>query len=152
MNKYTEFKSICKEIDHYPVESELIYKYSFTRDDVKLFNVEKLKDNDYVKLSLLSQEGDPLLYWKDERISLTFSDSQDLIRNSVMNQFSDYRNSEIINGFIFSEIESSLSIEGVSSTRTQIERLYKTEYEDLTDRNDIIIKNMLLGYEFVTCQ
>ena len=69
-----------------------------------------------------------------------------------MNQFSDYRNSEIINGFIFSEIESSLSIEGVSSTRTQIERLYKTEYEDLTDRNDIIIKNMLLGYEFVTCQ
>lgn len=75
--------------------------------------------------------------------------SQDLIRNSVMNNFSDFRDSEIINGFVFSEIESSLAIEGVRSTRAKIEQLNKQDYENLTEMNDVIVKNMLLGYEFV---
>ena len=66
-----------------------------------------------------------------------------------MNLFSDFRNSEILNGFVFSEIESSLAIEGIRSTRAQIEKLDQANYEDLNQLNDIIVKNMLLGYEFV---
>lgn len=66
-----------------------------------------------------------------------------------MNQFADWRESEMLNGFLFSEIESSLAVEGIRSTRAQIEKLNKVDYDDLTETNDIIIKNMLLGYEFV---
>jgi hypothetical protein len=66
-----------------------------------------------------------------------------------VNKFSDFRDSEILNGFVFSEIESSLSIEGVRSIKAKIEQLNKQDYENLTDKNDIIVKNMLLGYLFV---
>jgi len=55
----------------------------------------------------------------------------------------------MINGFIFSEIESSLSIEGVRSTRAKIEKINQLNYDELDNINDIIVKNMLLGYEFI---
>jgi Fic family protein len=42
-----------------------------------------------------------------------------------------------------------LAIEGIRSTRVQIEKLDQANYEDLDQLNDIIVKNMLLGYEFV---
>ena len=149
MNTYEKFLNICEELDHYPTESELIYKYNISKNNLK--DIQKLKQNkkDFIQLNLHSQSGDPILYWYDDKILLNFSGSQDLIRNSTMNQFSDFKDSEIINGFIFSEIESSLAIEGVRSTRARIEKLNKTKYEDLSELNDVIVKNMLLGYEFV---
>ena len=102
-----------------------------------------------MKLDLYDQEEKKLFYWNSKKIIRKFADSQDLIRNSVVNQFSDFSEQEMLNGFIFSEIESSLAIEGVRSTRAEIEKLSKVNYEDLEEKNDIIIKNMLLGYEFV---
>lgn len=149
MNIYDEFKKICKELDHYPVESELIYKYGFTHKDMNEINQGKFEDKEYLKLKLNDQLGSQLLYWNNEKNTMNFIDSQDLIRNSVMNQFSDFRDSEILNGFVFSEIESSLAIEGVRSTRAKIKKLNNTKYDDLKETNDIIVKNMLLGYEFV---
>ncbi|MDA3931107.1 MAG: Fic family protein [Tenericutes bacterium] len=149
MTNYQKFKKICNELDHYPVDTELIYKYEFTRKDINEIHQDKLKDIEYLKLKLNVQSGNQLLYWNNDKIVMNFSGSQDLIRNSVMNQFSDFRDSEILNGFVFSEIESSLAIEGVRSTRAKIEKLNKTDYGDLNQFNDIIVKNMLLGYEFV---
>ncbi|MFA7417947.1 MAG: Fic family protein, partial [Acholeplasma sp.] len=149
MSVYEKYKKIRNEIDHYPLDSELIYKYGFTLNDMDKIRQEKLIDIEYIRLKLGVQSGNRLLYWNNKKIVMNFSGSQNLIRNSVMNQFSDFRDSEILNGFIFSEIESSLAIEGIRSTRTKIEILNKTEYDDLTELNDIITKNMLLGYEFV---
>lgn len=149
MSDYEKFKKICNDLDHYPVDSELIYKYGITRKDIYKIRQEKQIDNEYQKLKLIDQSGNQLLYWNHEKIIKNFSGSQDLIRNSVMSQFSDFRDSEMLNGFVFSEIESSLAIEGVRSTRAKIERLNKIEYDDLIELNDIIVKNMLLSYEFV---
>lgn len=149
MNDYQKFKNICNELDHYPVESELIYKYGFTRKNLSEIRQGKLYDDEYQKLKLRDHLGNRLLYWNNEKTVMDFSGSQNLIRNSIMNQFSDFRDSEILNGFVFSEIESSLAIEGVRSTRAKIEKLNKTEYNDLIELNDIIVKNMLLGYEFI---
>lgn len=149
MSVYEKFKQICKKLDHYPTQSELIYKFGLNREDLKEISLEKYKDDEYQKTPLESPSGTHLLYWKNEKIVMHFQGSQDLIRNSEMNQFSDFRNSEILNGFVFSEIESSLAIEGIRSTRAQIEKLDQANYEDLDQLNDIIVKNMLLGYEFV---
>lgn len=149
MSNYQKFKKICNELDHYPVETELIYKYGFTRKDINEICQEKRNDIEYLKLKLNDQPGNQLLYWNNEKIVMNFSCSQDLIRNSIMNKFSDFRDSEILNGFVFSEIESSLAIEGVRSTKAKIEKLNKIDYGDLNQLNDIIVKNMLLGYEFV---
>jgi len=149
MNVYNKFKNLCQELDHYPRESELIYKHGLTHNDMAEVYQGKLIDEEYLKLDLYDQKGEKLFYWNSKKIIRKFADSQDLIRNSVVNQFSDFSDSEMLNGFIFSEIESSLAIEGVRSTRAEIEKLSKVNYEDLEEKNDIIIKNMLLGYEFV---
>jgi len=149
MISYQKFTDICNHINHYPTDSELIYKYGFTQNDIYEFRQRKQNDNAYIKPTLNDQYNHPLLYWNNEKILFNFLGSQDLIRNSVMNKFSDFRDSEILNGFVFSEIESSLAIEGVRSTRAKIEQLNKQDYENLTDKNDIIVKNMLIGYEFV---
>jgi hypothetical protein len=149
MISYQKFKDICHHIKHYPTDSELMYKYGFTQNEIYEIHQRKQHDNAYIKSTLNDQSNNPLLYWNNEKILVNFLGSQDLIRNSVMNQFSDFRDSEILNGFVFSEIESSLAIEGVRSTRAKIEQLNKQDYENLTDKNDIIVKNMLLGYEFV---
>lgn len=149
MYTYEKYKEICNDLDHYPTDSELIYKYGWTRKDILEARQEKRNDIEYIKLILKDQFGNQLLYWNNEKNVMNFSGSQDLIRNSVMNKFSDFRDSEIMNGFVFSEIESSLAIEGVRSTRAKIEQLNKQDYGNLTEMNDIIVKNMLLGYEFV---
>jgi Fic family protein len=149
MTSYQKFKDICHQLNHYPTDSELMYKYGFTQNDIYDVHQRIQDDNAYIKSTLNDQYNHPLLYWNNEKILVNFLGSQDLIRNSVMNTFYDFRDSEILNGFVFSEIESSLAIEGVRSTRAKIEQLNKQDYENLTDKNDIIVKNMLLGYEFV---
>lgn len=105
---YDKFKQIVNENIAYPVESELLYKYGLTRSDIKLINEKKYMDNDYLKLTLKDEFGNPILFWNDLRLKEKFIDSQNLINNSIANQFSDFSNSEILNGFIFSEIESTL--------------------------------------------
>ena len=137
------------DLDHYPTESELIYKYGFSKIEVKEINELKTNNKKFVKLLLTSEKNSPLVYYNAPKFTMGFLGGQDLIRNSSMNNFSDYRNSEIINGFIFSEIESSLAIEGVRSTRAHIEKINDLNYDDLLEVNDIIIKNMLLGYDYV---
>lgn len=149
MSVYESYKNICKKLDHYPTQSELIYKFGLNSQELKKITIEKYMDDEYRKIPLTSPSGNHLLYWNDEKLMMHFQGSQDLIRNSEMNKFSDFRNSEILNGFVFSEIESSLAIEGIRSTRAQIEKLDRTNYDDLNQLNDIIVKNMLLGYEFV---
>ncbi len=149
MNIYEQFKNICKESKKYPTRTDLIYKYGIKRQDI--LNIQKLKfdDKEYVKIPLFSESGNKLIYWNNQDIIMTFSDCQDLIRNSSLNDIADFSNSEMINGFIFSEIESSLSIEGVRSTRAKIEKINQLNYDELDNINDIIVKNMLLGYEFI---
>lgn len=149
MGIYENYKNICYKLDCYPVDSELIYKYGFTREDMNIIRLEKQRDIEYLKLELNDETGNQLLYWNNDKVIANFPGSQDMIRNSIMNQFSDFHDSELINGFVFSEIESSLAIEGVRSTRAKINKLNNVEYDDLIELNDIIIKNMLLGYEFV---
>lgn len=149
MTTFEKYKEIIRESNKYPTISELIYKYGFTKNEIENVNQYKVSDPNYIKLDLFDQVGNPLLYWNDDKIIMNFLGSQELIRNSNMNQFFDYNDSEIYNGFIFSEIKSSLLIEGVRSTRAQIEKLNKLEYDIVIQPNDIIVKNMLMGYEFV---
>lgn len=149
MDKYLQFKQICNNLDYYPTRSELIYKYGFKNEELKLIQEYKINDDNFLKINLKDQFGRNILYWNNDKIMMDFLGSHDLIRNSELLSYFNFDESEIINGFIFSEIESNLSIEGIRSTRAQIEKLNKTNYDEITNINDIIVKNMLLGYEFV---
>jgi len=146
---YVKFKDLCLSVDRYPAFSELMYKYGFTKSDIEANNRLKRTDVDYVKTGLVGEQGEPVLYWNRPDILMRFTGSHNLIKGSTLNEYADFRDSEPLNGFIFSEIESSLSIEGVRSTRARIEQVSRIAYDDLIEENDIIVKNMLLGYDFV---
>lgn len=149
MNDYLKFKTICNELDHFPLDSELIYKYGFKHQDLKEFSKQKFEDAEFCKLKLMDQFGNQLFYWNNEKVITNFSGSQDLIRNSILNQSAELQNKEVLNSFVITEIEANLSIEGVRTTKAIIEKLNRTDYDNLAEPNDISVKNMLLGYEFV---
>lgn len=93
------------------------------------------------------------LYAWDEK-PLFFSHSSDLeesyrfYRKTAQQDFSPSLNEEILRSRIYSEIEGSLSIEEVPTTRRKVAEITsgKREPESI---NDIIVKNMSEGIDFV---
>lgn len=55
---------------------------------------------------------------------------------------------DILLSRLFSEVEGSLSIENVPTTHKRIAEIHKSE--NLTDKNDIIVKNMLNAVRYIT--
>lgn len=86
--------------------------------------------------------GPFLKYYKNEYIRILSADYE----NNQSNLFN--RNiDEIIKSHLFSEIEGTLSIENVPTTHKRIAELYGKE--NLTEQNDIIIKNMFQAIRFI---
>ncbi len=54
---------------------------------------------------------------------------------------------DILKSRLFSEIEGTLNIENIPTTHKRIAEIHKKE--DLTDKNDIIVKNMINAIEFI---
>lgn len=81
----------------------------------------------------------------------------DTMTNYLANYNADFKEKEtpflsrhaeqILTSRIFSEIEGTLNIENVPTTHKRIKEVSKTE--NLTDKNDIIIKNMFKAIEFI---
>ncbi len=77
-----------------------------------------------------------------EYLSLFLSDYQ-LNQNTLFG-----RNAEdMLISRLFSEVEGSLKIENVPTTHKRIVEIHKKE--DLTDQNDIIVKNMISAIEYI---
>lgn len=118
---YERDKSLIHQLDYYPAKTELMYKYGFNRQEIQSINQNKIEDKDYIKLMFYSQQGNSIIYWRELPALMLLMDPQSLIRNLSLNDFSGFKDSEMINSFIFLEIKSGLSIEGVRSTRARIE-------------------------------
>ncbi|MFA5007129.1 MAG: Fic family protein [Candidatus Izemoplasmatales bacterium] len=146
---YTDYKQLCGSLEHYPARAELMYRYGMKKVEIDDVNLAKQSDEDYVKPGLRGEHDERIVYWLRSEPLLKIVGAQELVMNSDLSEYADFRDSEPLNGFIYSEIESSLSIEGVRSTRARIEELHRIDYDILTDQNDIIVKNMLLGFDFV---
>lgn len=61
--------------------------------------------------------------------------------------FFDRNKEDMLLARAFSEIEGTLAIENVSTTRKKIERIRKQT--NLTDKNDVIVKNMLGAIDYI---
>lgn len=55
---------------------------------------------------------------------------------------------DILLSRVFSEVEGTLNVENVNTTHKRIKEIYQKS--EITDRNDIIIKNMLEAMQFIT--
>ncbi len=144
-----KFWNIIDDSDKYPSLALLRYKYLFKESELNEIYDFKISSKDFDKLNLLDEVGEPLLYYLSEKAILNLVGSYDLIMETEYEELNDITNEDYINGFIFSEIENSLAIEGVRSTRKKIEKIKKLNYSDLKDQNEIIVKNMLEAYDFI---
>jgi len=150
MKTYKDFKKIISN-DVYPSKNELVYRHGFTHDEVKTFPVFKVKDPDYTRLPMMDEEGLPLYYWMNKAILNRFIAAHEQLDTLLLTS-GDAMLAEFKQGFLLSEIESTLSLEGVRSTRQQIIRLQKNKDKDIVDKNDRIVKNMLNAYEYIQDQ
>ena len=72
MNLFDNFLNICSELERYPTESKLIYKYGFSKVEVEEINQLKIKHKDFVKLPLVSEGNIPLIYYNTPKITNAF--------------------------------------------------------------------------------
>ncbi len=149
MTNYKDFSNLIKSVDKYPTPTDLIYRYKFTHQDLEVIYKEKYNDNRYTKLTLENEDNTKLIFLNSKYIISKLSDSEDLINNTHLDFLMNLSDEDLINSFIFSEIESSLAIEGVYSTRSQIEKIKTLDYEDLKSNNEVIVKNMLNAYSYI---
>ena len=150
MKTYKNYKKIISN-DVYPSKNDLIYRHGFTHDEVKTFSVFKVKDPDFTQLPMMNEEGLPIYYWINKTILNRFLAAHEQLESLLLIS-GDAMVTEFKQGFLLSEIESSLSLEGVRSTRQQIIRLQKNKDKDIVDKNDRIVKNMLNAYEYIQNQ
>lgn len=127
-NKKLGFMLSKNELNDYLTTKDNLVKEGFeplVKIPLKTFNSQHL----------FFCSGNYLLYNHNEYLSTLIKDYKE------NNAFLTNRNmTQIMHSRIFSEIEGTLNIENVSTTRTRIKQIFQNK--NLTDNNDVIIKNM----------
>lgn len=104
------------------------------------------KDEGFIELDLFAWDSKPLFYFLPKDLVSVLEASNQLVFSLDLDDF-------LLNArkdsTAYSEIEGSLSIEGVPTTRKRMTELLQKGAEP-TCRNDTIIKNMSLGLKFIS--
>ncbi len=106
---------------------------------------EKGDDERFVKLNLLSWNSKPPFYLVPDEL---FSMQSTLLELASSLDLNDFTKEATVHSLLFSEIDGSLSIEDIPTTRKRIIELIQEGAEPL-NRNDLIVKNMSKGIDFV---
>ena len=149
MTNYKAFQDLIDSLDKYPTPTDLVYKYKFTHHELKDIYTDKLNDERYIKLTLKGENSDPLIHLDSDYLSTKLDDAENLLIGLNSSNLWDITDEDLVNGFIFSEIESSLAIEGVRSTRAKIEKINKMTYQELETDNERVVKNMIEANNYV---
>ena len=113
-------------------------KREFLQEEDKYFFPLPLKANK----PLFYVQGEYLLSLRAEYLSALINDYEEKEKFFFSRHITD-----ILMARIFSEVEGTLSIENVTTTRKKIEAIRKASV--LTDKNDIIVKNMLNAFDYI---
>lgn len=149
MKTYDDFKSLIKTLNKYPTPTDLVYKYEFSYPDMNNYFEKKMNDNIFLKLPLLDDEKKPLLYLTNKYLFNNFKDAEIILDGLNSFNFKSMTNKEILENFIYSEIEGNLGIEGFHCNKNEIQRVRRMPYDDLTSNQEVIIKNMLEAYDYI---
>lgn len=149
MINYTKFQDLINTLNKYPTPTDLVYKHKFTHHDLKDLYAHKLNDERFIQLPLKSETNEPIIFIDSDDLTNTLNDAESLLNGLNSSNLWELTNEDLVNGFIFSEIESSLAIEGVRSTRAKIEKISKMTYQQLKTDNERVVKNMIEAYHYV---
>ena len=117
----------------------LVYKDTFTHE---------LK----VELPLLTFNSPKMYFYKSNELTTALDEYFEFINNDLNEKESTIISDnyeDIIVSRMASELDGSLRIEGVNTTRRQMLDIYNNVKETM-DSNDIIIRNMIKGFEFIS--
>lgn len=117
----------------------LVYKDTFTHE---------LK----VELPLLTFNSPKMYFYKSNELTTALDEYFEFINNDLYEKESTIISDnyeDIIVSRMASELDGSLRIEGVNTTRRQMLDIYNNVKETM-DSNDIIIRNMIKGFEFIS--
>ena len=113
-------------------------------DDYLRFKEDYIIDNK-IETSLLSWNSNKIFLYKSRELSSKIYDYYEFLKAE---DISDSINHEVLIGIICSELEGTLQIEGVDTTRKQIEKIIKEN--NPKSLNDKIIINMLNGFNYIS--
>lgn len=158
MNSNEIFKRMIKE--KYVDGQELLYdvKAGYLLSGLEYNNLLDYKDelvqkrdDNLVVLDLKSFNNKPLFYSKCNELK----QKRIMYLSSIIKDYEDTDNfigirneDEITRSRIFSELEGNLNVEAIPTTRKRVEEIILKD-DKLIDKNDIIIKNMANGIEYV---
>lgn len=126
MNKKYNFMLNNKELEEY-----LLFKESYESDKK-------------IDLSLKSWNTKKIFLYKSKELEFKINDYFELFKDDNINFDID---SEILFGIICSELEGTLKVEGVNTTRKQIEQIIKSN--NPKNQNDKIVINMMSGIKYI---
>jgi len=113
-------------------------------EDYLRFKEDYIIDNK-IETSLLSWNSNKIFLYKSRELSSKIYDYYEFLKAE---DISDSINHEVLIGIICSELEGTLQIEGVNTTRKQIEKIIKEN--NPKSLNDKIIINMLNGFNYIS--
>ena len=130
-------------------------KYDILLDSQELKEYLDYKDNfkhaSKVELPLLSFNWSKIYYYISNELNTYLEEYIEFINNDLFEKESTIISDnyeDIIISRITSELDGNLRIEGVNTTRRQILDIYHNVKTNL-DSNDIIVRNMIKGFEFI---
>ena len=103
---------------------------------------ENYNSSDKFETSLISWNSSKIFLYKSKELLLKISDYHEFFKD-----INENINPEVFLGIICSELEGTLQIEEVNTTRKQIEQIIKTNTPKT--KNDKIIINMLNGLNYI---
>ena len=136
--------------DKYYTNSDLRMNknYNFMLSSNELSEFIRFKEEynsiDKIETSLLSWNSNKIFLYKSKELLSKINDYFEFFKD--VNTYDDV-NPEVYLGIICSELEGTLKIEGVNTTRKQIEQIIKTNKPQ--SQNDKIIINMVNGLNFI---
>lgn len=123
-------------------------KYNFMLSSNELSEFIRFKEEynsiNKIETSLLSWNSNKIFLYKSKELLSKINDYFEFFKD--VNTYDDV-NPEVYLGIICSELEGTLKIEGVNTTRKQIEQIIKTNKPQ--SQNDKIIINMVNGLNYI---
>ena len=122
--------------------------YNFMLSSNELFEFIRFKEEynsiDKIETSLFSWNSNKIFLYKSKELLSKINDYFEFFKD--VNTYDDV-NPEVYLGIICSELEGTLKIEGVNTTKKQIEQIIKTNKPQ--SQNDKIIINMVNGLNYI---
>lgn len=140
------FKSLSSDKYYTNMDLRMNKNININLSSIELDEYNRFKENysctDKIETSLLAWNSQKIFLYKSKELLSMINDYYDFFKHE-----NDDIDKEVLIGIICSELEGTLQIEGVNTTRKQIEQIIKDN--NPKDKNEKIIVNMLNGLSYV---